>query len=534
MKRLFSLFLFIITMNVSGQKIIHNQPVEMKNVRTDWVESDSTMVQDGTGAIKLRPTSTIIDSVNILNWKHSTTNSKYLIKVDGGHYFHNYSGNTTYANQQYWANMFIGNDAGNFTSTGSGSGLDSSLGNIGLGSNTLMGLTTGSWNIALGTENLALLTTGYNNVAIGAGGTMYYATTATRNTSVGAASMQNNVSGSRNTAIGMNSLFSILTDGNTAIGDNSGIKTIGAVALTSAVNSVFLGAETRSFDNAQSNEIVIGHSAYGKGSNTAVIGNASITKISAGADYTAVDPEDLVTKGYADATYTGGGGTLSNIVEDLSPQLGAPLDAQGHSITFNSLSSASIGSGPLGGADTANLFFFQHNAVIRSFDAGSTNLGQVEFSYDDTSGYELLFNDLTNSQNAKMIYFGLGDGFIFQDADIVSFDDAEIQDTRLQTATETVTQALIDSDMSRTIFSDAAGAITYTIPDTLTQDEGAHFTIIAEGTGTVTVTTSGTATINGSTSFDIVVTGVTANKILAVQFIQKGNNTDDWVCIGAY
>ena len=73
--------------------------------------------------------------------------------------------------------------------------------------------------------------------------------------------------------------LSLLSSGtyNTAIGVNSGRFLINGNHLTISNNSVFLGSDTKSFADNQTNEIVIGYNALGSGSNTAVIGNSSIT-----------------------------------------------------------------------------------------------------------------------------------------------------------------------------------------------------------------------------------------------------------------
>jgi hypothetical protein len=52
----------------------------------------------------------------------------------------------------------------------------------------------------------------------------------------------------------------------------------GTTANTSTSNSVFLGYNTKALADSQTNQIVIGDTAVGLGSNTAILGNSSITK----------------------------------------------------------------------------------------------------------------------------------------------------------------------------------------------------------------------------------------------------------------
>jgi hypothetical protein len=99
------------------------------------------------------------------------------------------------------------------------------------------------------------------------------------NTAIGAFSLGFNT-GNNNTGIGNSALASKTTGAsNLAAGDKAG-RYIGngTTSITSVNNSVYLGAETKGLSaTGSTNEIVIGYDATGLGSNTAVLGNASIT-----------------------------------------------------------------------------------------------------------------------------------------------------------------------------------------------------------------------------------------------------------------
>jgi hypothetical protein len=77
----------------------------------------------------------------------------------------------------------------------------------------------------------------------------------------------------------MNALYSNTTGNyNTALGNNSGYFIAdGATANATSTNSIYLGANTKALASGDTNEIVIGYNATGLGSNTAVLGNSSIT-----------------------------------------------------------------------------------------------------------------------------------------------------------------------------------------------------------------------------------------------------------------
>jgi hypothetical protein len=151
-------------------------------------------------------------------------------------------------------------------------------------SNTANGLqalfsnTTGGNNTANGDNALFKNTTGGNNAANGAGA-LFNNTTGESNTANGTSALFSNTTGANNTANGVFALFNNTTGGfNTANGDNAGrFIANGTTANTITNNSVFIGANTRALDDNQTNQIVIGHTAIGLGSNTTVIGNSSTT-----------------------------------------------------------------------------------------------------------------------------------------------------------------------------------------------------------------------------------------------------------------
>ena len=133
-------------------------------------------------------------------------------------------------------------------------------------------------NTTFGEGALDSNTSGNANTAFGFNA-LTTITTSGFNTAVGRQSLQN-ATGASNTAVGASALISIANaSGNTAIGADAGrFITGGVTANTTGSNSVFLGQSTRASANGNSNEIVIGHSTTGNGSNTTTIGNTSITK----------------------------------------------------------------------------------------------------------------------------------------------------------------------------------------------------------------------------------------------------------------
>jgi hypothetical protein len=149
--------------------------------------------------------------------------------------------------------------------------------NSAVGYAALTNNSTGFANAALGLESLTQNTTGYQNTAAGVQ-SLNSNTVGNNNTAIGNRSLFENTDGDENTAIGINCLYSNTTGNqNTAIGFNAGALTNSGSNNTTSSNSVYIGQDTRVSASGNINEIVIGSSARGNGSNTVTIGNSSIT-----------------------------------------------------------------------------------------------------------------------------------------------------------------------------------------------------------------------------------------------------------------
>jgi len=150
-------------------------------------------------------------------------------------------------------------------------------------------------NIGIGNNALYTSDEGNNNIAIGYNSN-YKLIDAANNIGIGNASLYSNESGSRNIGIGRNSLYVNEAESNVAVGYESfywnetgsnnvaygmraGNNTNSEGQNKNTNNSVFIGYNTKALSTADTNEIVIGYEAKGLGTNTAVIGNTSITKL---------------------------------------------------------------------------------------------------------------------------------------------------------------------------------------------------------------------------------------------------------------
>jgi hypothetical protein len=151
------------------------------------------------------------------------------------------------------------------------------LTNTCVGNGAMAATATGTLNVVVGYQSLTALTTGTSNTVVGYRA-CYNAHTAANNcTAIGTNAMLSN-NGSNNTAVGFQSLYgNVAGIGNTAIGVRSArYQSGGTTDLTAIENSVFVGYNTKGTQSA-TNEIAVGYAAEGKGSNTAVWGNTSIT-----------------------------------------------------------------------------------------------------------------------------------------------------------------------------------------------------------------------------------------------------------------
>jgi len=151
-------------------------------------------------------------------------------------------------------------------------------GNTAMGLGALLNNTTANYSTAVGYAALTSNTTGVINTAIGTSA-LASNTTGGSNVAIGYSTLNSNTTASNNTAVGRDALTANTTGGNNiALGFFAGRYITGGVTsnITSS-NSVYLGSNTNAKADGDTNEIIIGYGVTGNGSNTATIGNSSIT-----------------------------------------------------------------------------------------------------------------------------------------------------------------------------------------------------------------------------------------------------------------
>lgn len=167
--------------------------------------------------------------------------------------------------------------------------------NTAVGAFSLSANTTGSNNTAFGTACLRKNVTGIRNMAVGTSA-LQDNVSGNYNAAIGTNCLVRNISGSSNTANGDSSLFSNTTgdrniasgfgalqanvtgSGNLGLGTGAGRSASDNVNNSTGEDSIFIGGNTKPQSNNQVNQIVIGDSAVGEGSNSVVLGNDDVVK----------------------------------------------------------------------------------------------------------------------------------------------------------------------------------------------------------------------------------------------------------------
>jgi lysophospholipase L1-like esterase len=173
------------------------------------------------------------------------------------------------ANTTGYSNTVFGEHSGYLNTTG--------YENVAIGKDALYNNLSGTQNVAVGAYSLNSITSGVSCVAIGRGALRL--NLGSNNTSVGALALYNNTTGVANSALGVAAINRNISGNNlTAFGYYAGYyQADGITALTTATNSLYLGANTRGFSNSDNNTIVIGPDAIGRGTNSVTIGSSAIT-----------------------------------------------------------------------------------------------------------------------------------------------------------------------------------------------------------------------------------------------------------------
>jgi len=240
----------------------HSQYLLATGARTGASGQAQDFGANGIKTNEIIPSSgTVIGISNVIDLDDTISSVTGIITKNGSRFFHNFHHLTGSTAVPTGRNLFIGEEAGNF-SAGS----------------TATSTSHGSFNLGIGWRSLRLLTTGYNNVGIGYA-SFYSLTSGIRNGAIGHSALQNLTTGSAHVAVGYRALMNITTSSNNVgVGYYAGMFVDGGANNTISFESVYLGYDTRAGSDGNHNEIVIGYAAIGSGSNTATLGSTAVVK----------------------------------------------------------------------------------------------------------------------------------------------------------------------------------------------------------------------------------------------------------------
>ena len=263
-----------------------------------------------------------LDMTGSINLENTTHANQYgIIYKEGTAFFHNFNYGDNGTVTTVGHNLFIGEGAGNFTMGSIATQTYHGSYNVGIGDDVLHANTTGYGNVGIGFEVFKDNTSGHENTGVGhralrdntvgrfnsafGSGALLHNTNGEYNSAFGARALHYNTDGDYNSALGASALLNI-TSGthNIAIGYSAGAYIAnGTDPNETSSQCIFIGSNTKASADGVTNEIVIGYNMTGKGSNTIVLGNDSITKtfLKGSVSIGVADPDEAIHvsgKGY--------------------------------------------------------------------------------------------------------------------------------------------------------------------------------------------------------------------------------------------
>jgi hypothetical protein len=310
----------------------------------------------------------------------------------------------------------------------------SGLYNVANGAYSLLANTTGSNNSAIGEAALHGNVNGIWNSSIGSS-SMYSNVDGCYNSAIGGSSLRNNTGGWSNSSIGVDSLYSNVTGSNntgvgyrTGKGNTTGSNNVflGVEAGSAQANgttplitngSVYIGANSRGYDNNDSNSIVIGANAVGAGANTTVIGSSSTIKTRLYGNIEVADGSVAPVPGQTEGGFLALGtsaasGQYSVAVGLNTTASGYLSSATGYSSTASASYSRAGGSGSQASANFSTANGLNASATgVYSFSSGRNTVAKS--SYETVFG---LFNLVSVPYSTSIVandldaLFRLGNG----------------------------------------------------------------------------------------------------------------------------
>jgi len=251
-----------IEIDASGNVVFNESGADV-DFRVESDNNENMLFVDGGNdrvGIGTATPSQALDLIGNLELEDTISNSTGVIYKGSDPFIHNFHHPTGDSAIPSGNNLFIGVNAGNFTTGSTATSSAHGSYNVGVGSFALTNISTGYSNFACGASSLITCTTGYQNACLGVN-SLYDLTDGYNNVALGASSLSNLTSGNRCIGIGLNA---------------GAFITGGSDPNQTSNTSVYIGSATKASADGNSNEIVIGQNVTGNGSNTVTIGNSSI------------------------------------------------------------------------------------------------------------------------------------------------------------------------------------------------------------------------------------------------------------------
>lgn len=219
-----------------------------------------------------------------------------VITKNGNRFLHNYTATNTFGE-----NVYLGINAGNFTTPAFASGIVTSY-NVAVGHSSMTSNSRGYENTAIGHSSLKNNTDGQQNVAVGTsalntstiGGfltaigyrSLYSNTTGSANTAIGWKTLYSNTTGQTNTAVGGEALY-----GNTIGGQNTAVGYQSLYTNSSGYSNVTMGYQSLYFNTTGYENNAIGNNSLRSnttGYQNTALGTSSLYLNSSGTQNTAI------------------------------------------------------------------------------------------------------------------------------------------------------------------------------------------------------------------------------------------------------
>lgn len=162
-------------------------------------------------------------------------------------------------------------------------------------------------------------------------------------------------------------------------------------SLLSKLNGIEASADVTDATNVNAAGAIMNSDVATKGQLIVGDGSGDPTILSVGADGLYLKADSSASSGVAWASVSsGGGGGISDIVEDTSPQLGGNLDTNGNLILFGDSTGASNNKLQFGNSQDLEIYHDGNNSRIQDIGTGNLLVRGTNLRLQDADGYDYI------------------------------------------------------------------------------------------------------------------------------------------------